>query len=127
MDHAKQVILLQLVSLKIRKMTIITVTSVKSLDILRRIAQNVGNGSKQKISLIKGYIYVCFESNLIEVPFNTWWLDSGATTHISNTVQRFLSIQTINPNKNFVLTGNRGKAPIEAIGTYRLFLDTNKT
>ena len=79
------------------------------------------------ISLIKGYIYVCFESNLIEVPFNTWWLDSGATTHISNTVQRFLSIQTINPNKNFVLTGNRGKAPIEAIGTYRLFLDTNKT
>ena len=38
----------------------------------------------------------------------------------------FLSIQIINPNKNFVLTGNRGKAPIEAIGTYHLFLDTNK-
>ena len=29
--------------------------------------------------------YVCtFESNLIDVPNNTWWLDSGATTHVSN-------------------------------------------
>ena len=59
-------------------------------------------------------------------PSNTWWLDSGATTHISNTMQGFLSIQTINPNENFVLMGNRVKAPIEAINTYRLFLDTNK-
>ncbi|XP_075083097.1 uncharacterized protein LOC142166959 [Nicotiana tabacum] len=25
--------------------------------------------------------FVCFESNLIEVPNNTWWLDSGATSH----------------------------------------------
>ena len=22
---------------------------------------------------------VCFESNIIDVPFDTWWLDSGAT------------------------------------------------
>ena len=73
-------------------------------------------------SLIKGYISVCFESNLIEVPSNTWWLDSGAITHISNTMQGFLSIQTINPNENFVLMGNWVKAPIEAIGTYRLFM-----
>ena len=41
-------------------------------------------------------------------------------------MQAFLSIQTINSNENFVLMGNRVKAPIEAIGTYRLFLDTNK-
>ena len=77
-------------------------------------------------SLIKGYIFVCFESNLIEVPSNTWWLNSGATTHISNTMQGFLSIHTINPNENFVLMGNLVKAPIEAIVTYCLFLDTNK-
>ena len=31
--------------------------------------------------------FVCFESNLSEVPSNTWWLDSGATTHVSNTMQ----------------------------------------
>ena len=26
---------------------------------------------------------VCSETNLVEVPRNTWWLDSGATTDIS--------------------------------------------
>ena len=81
---------------------------------------------KKGKSLIKCCIYVCFESNLTEIPSNTWWLDSGATTHISNTMQGFLSIQTINPNENFVLMGNRVKAPIEAINIYRLFLDTKK-
>ncbi|GJZ54842.1 retrovirus-related pol polyprotein from transposon TNT 1-94 [Tanacetum coccineum] len=30
------------------------------------------------------YVEVCFESNLFEVPSNTWWLDYGATTHVSN-------------------------------------------
>ncbi len=29
-------------------------------------------------------VSVCFESNLIEVPFSTWWLDTGATTHVCN-------------------------------------------
>ena len=27
--------------------------------------------------------YVCFESNLAKVPYNTWWLDFGCTTHVS--------------------------------------------
>ena len=59
---------------------------------------------KKGKSLIKGYIYVCFESNLTEIPSNTWWLHSGAATHISNTMQGFLSIQTINPNEIVVPT-----------------------
>ena len=74
--------------------------------------------------LIESFISVCFESNLTEVLSNTWWLDSAATTHVSNTIHGFLSIQTINPNENFMLMGNRVRASIEAIGTYRLFLDT---
>ena len=28
--------------------------------------------------------FVCYESNLAEVPSNTWWIDSGATTHVTN-------------------------------------------
>jgi len=35
--------------------------------------------------------YVCFESNLTEVPYNSWWIDSGCTTHVSNMMQGFLS------------------------------------
>ena len=68
--------------------------------------------------------YVCFESYLAEVPNNTWWLDSGCTTHVSNIMQGFLSIQTTRPNEKFVLMGNRMKAPVEAVETYRLILDS---
>jgi len=35
--------------------------------------------------------YICFESNLTEVPHNTWWIDSGCTTHVSNVMQGFLT------------------------------------
>ena len=68
--------------------------------------------------------FVCFESNLAEVPYNTWWIDFGCTTHVSNILQGFLTTQTTNPNEKFVFMGNRVKAPVEAIGTYRLILDT---
>ena len=68
--------------------------------------------------------HVCFESNLTEVPHNTWWIDYGCTTHVSNTMQGFLTIQTISPNEKFVFMENRVKAPVEAIRTYRLKLDT---
>ena len=61
---------------------------------------------------------------MAEVPNNTWWLDSGCTTHVSNIMQGFLSIQTTRPNEKFVLMGNRMKAPVEAVGTYRLILDS---
>ena len=67
---------------------------------------------------------VCFESNFTEVPHNTWWIDSGSTTHISNTMQGFLTIQTIKSNESFVFMGNRNKVPVKGIGTYRLVLDT---
>ncbi|TXG48853.1 hypothetical protein EZV62_024728 [Acer yangbiense] len=30
--------------------------------------------------------FICFESNLTKVPFNTWGIDSGSTTHIFNTM-----------------------------------------
>ena len=29
---------------------------------------------------------VCYESHLIDVSTNTWWLDSGATIHICNSL-----------------------------------------
>ena len=32
------------------------------------------------------WINVCFESNVIDVPLDTWWLDSGSTIHACNFV-----------------------------------------
>ncbi|KAA0039623.1 Retrovirus-related Pol polyprotein from transposon TNT 1-94 [Cucumis melo var. makuwa] len=67
---------------------------------------------------------VCFESNLTEVPYNTWWIDSGCTIHVSNTMQGFLTTRTTNPNERFIFMGNIVKVSVEAVGTYNLTLDT---
>jgi len=32
------------------------------------------------------YALACFESNFIDVPSNSWWLDSGATIHVVNSL-----------------------------------------
>ena len=32
---------------------------------------------------------VCFESNLVDIPSNTWWLDTSATIHVTNSLQEF--------------------------------------
>ena len=45
-------------------------------------------------------------------------------THVYNMMQGFLSTRTIKPNEKFVFMGNTEKVPVEAVGTYRLILDT---
>ncbi|CAA7053517.1 unnamed protein product [Microthlaspi erraticum] len=73
----------------------------------------------------KHHSFVCSELNLIEVPNNTWWLDSGATTHVSHIKQGFSSIQPIRGPEQYLFMGNRMKARIEGIGTYKLIMDTS--
>ena len=68
--------------------------------------------------------FVYYESNLAEVPSNTWWIDSGVTTHISNLMQGYLTTQKLEENERFVYMGNRLKVEVVAVGTYRLHLET---
>ena len=37
------------------------------------------------------WVNVCFESNVIDVPFDTWWLDSSITIHVCNSMQEVIS------------------------------------
>ncbi|CAL9098515.1 unnamed protein product [Musa textilis] len=68
--------------------------------------------------------FVCFESNITEVPSNTWWIDSGASTHVTNNMQGFLSIRKPKEHERFIIMGNRLKAKVVSVGTYRLRLET---
>ena len=70
------------------------------------------------------HLFVCSELNLVEVPRNTWWLDSGASTHVSHIKQGFSTIQPLKGTESYLFMGNRMKARIEGIGTYRLIFDT---
>ena len=65
---------------------------------------------------------VCFEVNLTSVPKHTWWIDSGATTHISVSMQGCLSCRKPNDGERYIFVGDGKKVEVEAIGTFRLFL-----
>ena len=34
--------------------------------------------------------YVCHQSHLVDVPENTWWVDSDFTVHVAKSMQEFL-------------------------------------
>ena len=62
------------------------------------------------------FTLVCFEVNLASVPKNTWWLDSGATTHISISMQGCLSYRRPSDGEIYIFVGNEKSVEIEAIG-----------
>ena len=46
----------------------------------------------EKIELSNNHwLNVCFESNIIDVSSDTWWLNSGATIHACNSMQAIIS------------------------------------
>ena len=49
---------------------------------------------------------VCFEINLVNVPFNIWWLDSGATIHVSNFTEGLLTTQSLNKEERTIVMGS---------------------
>ena len=65
---------------------------------------------------------VCSEVNLTSVPKHTWWIDSGATTHISVSIQGCLSCRNPNDGERYIFVGDGKKVEVEAIRTFRLFL-----
>ena len=68
--------------------------------------------------------FVCYESLLVDVPNNTWWIDSGSTIHIVNTMQGFLSQRKPKENERFIYSGNKMGSQVEAVGTFRLVLES---
>ena len=77
--------------------------------------------------------FVCFEVNLSFAPMHTWWVDSGATSHISVTIQGCLWSQPPSDVKRFIYVTDDNKVTMEAVRTFRLcskiglFLDVFET
>ena len=68
---------------------------------------------------------VCYESNLIDSHHNTWWIDSGTTIHVANIMQGFLSLRKTMGSEHGIYSGNGMRSHVEAVGTFRLVLETN--
>ncbi|KAK9683434.1 hypothetical protein RND81_10G141100 [Saponaria officinalis] len=67
---------------------------------------------------------VCSEVNLASVPRNTWWVDSGATTHISVSMQGCLKHRRPIDGEKHIYVGDGKSVEVDAIGTFRLLLRT---
>ena len=50
--------------------------------------------------------FVSSEINLAIVPFDTWWIDTGATTHINVTIQGCLRSQMSFDGERYIYVGN---------------------
>ncbi|RVW47053.1 Retrovirus-related Pol polyprotein from transposon TNT 1-94 [Vitis vinifera] len=68
--------------------------------------------------------FVCSEINLAVVPTDTWWIDTGATTHISVTMHGCLKSRMPTDGERYIYVGNGNKAAVKAIGLFRLQLDS---
>ena len=77
--------------------------------------------------------FVCSEVNFASVPNHTWWVDTGATTHISMSMQGSLRSRLSSDAERYIYVGNDDTATVEAIGLFRLqlgsgfFLDLDET
>ena len=55
---------------------------------------------------------VCY--NMIEVSYNTWWIDSGSTFHLSNSLQEMINLRKPVRNEQYIYFGNKMRSHVES-------------
>ena len=70
------------------------------------------------------FSFVCYESNMVNVNHNTWWIDSGSTIHVSNTLQGMQNLRKPVGSEQYIYSGNKMSSCVEAIGTCNLVLSS---
>ncbi|KAL5831966.1 hypothetical protein ACOSQ4_017320 [Xanthoceras sorbifolium] len=69
--------------------------------------------------------FVCYESNMVNVNINTWWINSGSTIHISNSLQGLQNLRKPVGSEQSILSGNKMGSHVKAIGTCYLTLSSD--
>ena len=81
---------------------------------LKVIQENKGNH----------WVNVCFKSNVINMPSDTWWLDSGATIHACNYVHAMIRRMSPTSLEQHVFMGDGIRVQVSFLGVVRLHLST---
>ena len=71
--------------------------------------------------------HVCFESKLVNVPSNSWLLDSGATVHVAFTLQGFTNKRSPKELERTLRVANNAEAEVAFIGDVSLNLESGFT
>ena len=64
----------------------------------------------------------CYESNMVNVITNTWWIDYGFAIHIAKSLQGMQNLRKPMGSELTLLLGNKIGSHVEAIGTCTLTL-----
>ena len=72
----------------------------------------------------KGENIITFINESLHVEYSkfTWWIDSGATIHVANSLQGFRSTRTTQRRERHVKVANGVRADVEAVGDLSLEL-----
>ncbi|KAA0047806.1 Retrovirus-related Pol polyprotein from transposon TNT 1-94 [Cucumis melo var. makuwa] len=71
--------------------------------------------AKWRVKKGKLLTFVCSQVNLAFVPTDTWWIDSGATTHISISLQGCLWSRSPNDAERFIYIDDGKEIEVEAV------------
>ena len=63
---------------------------------------------------------VCFESNIIDVSSDTWWLNSGATIHTCNSMEAIISTRSLTNCEQYVCMGDNTKVQVDFLIVVKL-------
>nr|KYP61936.1 Retrovirus-related Pol polyprotein from transposon TNT 1-94 [Cajanus cajan] len=70
------------------------------------------------------FAFVCYESNMTSTNHNTWWIDSGSTIHVSNTLQGMQNLRKPMGSEQCIYSGSKMSSHVEAVGTCNLVLSS---
>ena len=73
------------------------------------------NNGENVISFVNESLYIQFAKS-------TWWIDSGATVHVANSLQGFRSTRTTLTSERHIKVANGVQAEVEAVGDVSLEL-----
>ena len=76
----------------------------------------IKKGEEDLVTFIDETLYFSYEKS-------TWWIDSGATVHVANSLQGISTRRTLQRGERWLKVANRVQADAEAIGDLTLELD----
>jgi hypothetical protein len=75
----------------------------------------LNKNGEELITFVDESLYVSYDKS-------TWWIDSGATIYVANSLQGFTSMRTMQRNERTIKVANGVQADVEAVGDVPLEL-----
>ena len=67
---------------------------------------------------------VCCESNIVNIPVNSWWIDSGVSTHVVISLQGLINKRKPSLKESKLKVGNDLEVEVEFVGVVKLTLES---